>query len=258
MKASGRLLLAFVLAVVAGCSWAPQDRDVLYQVSTFSALLAGVLDGQVKVGELKRHGDLGIGSFEALDGEMVCLDGVADQVRGDGTVRVATDDATAPYADMTFFDADDSFALPEGVTLERLADVLNARLKARNLPLALKLTGTFSHVKARSCPAQPKPYPPLEEVLASQHVFEFRNVRGTMVGFLTPACMGGIGMPGCHLHFLTEDKSGGGHVLSFVAEQAVVEVDVTPRLELTLPESGRFLDADLSSAGAAPTPGSAH
>jgi len=47
----------------------------LFQVSTSGALVEGISQGVVTVGELKRHGDLGLGTFADLDGEMVVVDG---------------------------------------------------------------------------------------------------------------------------------------------------------------------------------------
>lgn len=44
--------------------------------------MQGVYDGEIEVGQLVQEGDLGIGTFEALDGEMVVLDGRVYQVRG--------------------------------------------------------------------------------------------------------------------------------------------------------------------------------
>ena len=45
-------------------------RDEVYQTSTMGALLAGVYEGNVTIRELLRHGDFGLGTFNALDGEM--------------------------------------------------------------------------------------------------------------------------------------------------------------------------------------------
>jgi acetolactate decarboxylase len=50
-------------------------RSTLYQVSTANALVEGVYEGAVRVDILRRHGDLGLGTFENLDGEMIILDG---------------------------------------------------------------------------------------------------------------------------------------------------------------------------------------
>ena len=46
----------------------------LFQVSTSGALVAGVYSGAVSVMSLLQHGDIGLGTFANLDGEMVVLD----------------------------------------------------------------------------------------------------------------------------------------------------------------------------------------
>jgi acetolactate decarboxylase len=50
-------------------------RHTPYQVSTATALVEGIYQGAVRVGTLREHGDLGLGTFENLDGEMVIVDG---------------------------------------------------------------------------------------------------------------------------------------------------------------------------------------
>ena len=67
-------------------------RSTLYQVSTANALVEGIYGRFVQVGPLRKHGNLGIGTFENLDGEMVVIDGHFFQVCGDGSVREAKDD----------------------------------------------------------------------------------------------------------------------------------------------------------------------
>ena len=48
-----------------------QVQDTLYQVSTATALVEGLYEGAVQVATLRAHGDLGLGTFEGLDSEMV-------------------------------------------------------------------------------------------------------------------------------------------------------------------------------------------
>src|SRR5438552_12381617 len=94
-----RALLAFVLVV--GCSRGP--RDTFVQYSTINALLAGAYDGDMTFGELRRHGDFGLGTFNALDGEMIALDGGYYQITADGAVRPVRDDMRTPFAVVTQF-----------------------------------------------------------------------------------------------------------------------------------------------------------
>ena len=44
---------------------------MLYQVSLLQALSLGRYDGSVAIGELKRNGDSGLGTFDGLDGERI-------------------------------------------------------------------------------------------------------------------------------------------------------------------------------------------
>ena len=60
----------------------------------------------MSIGELLSHGSFGLGTFNALDGEMVILDGQCFQLRGDGTTRPAAMDQHTPYATVTNFAPD--------------------------------------------------------------------------------------------------------------------------------------------------------
>jgi hypothetical protein len=62
----------------------------LYQTSLMSALLEGIYEGEVTYGELREHGDFGLGTFNQLDGEMVGFDGIFYQIRSDGSARRVT------------------------------------------------------------------------------------------------------------------------------------------------------------------------
>src|SRR5271167_4583945 len=79
------------------------SHHTLYQVSTAAALVEGIYQGAVRVGTLREHGDLGLGTFENLDGEMVVVDGQFFQVRSDGSVRECGDDVLSPFAAVTRF-----------------------------------------------------------------------------------------------------------------------------------------------------------
>ena len=54
----------------------------LFQYNTLSALMAGLYGGTLTIGELLEHGDLGIGTLDSIDGELIILDGKAYQAIG--------------------------------------------------------------------------------------------------------------------------------------------------------------------------------
>ncbi|HXX54830.1 MAG TPA: acetolactate decarboxylase, partial [Methanoregula sp.] len=46
-------------------------------------------------------------------------------------------------------------------------------------------------------------------------------------------------MAGYHLHFISDDRKTGGHVLDFSAgADTIIELDATPQIFITVPPSG--------------------
>ena len=56
----------------------------LFQYNTLGALMAGLYGGSFTIGELLEHGDLGVGTLDSIDGELIVLDGKAYQAKGSG------------------------------------------------------------------------------------------------------------------------------------------------------------------------------
>ena len=225
------LLLAAVLAIMpictSGCLSSPQDRDVLFQTSTISALSEGDFDGTLTYGDLRQHGDFGLGTFDNLDGEMIALAGKFYQIKADGKTNPVEDSMETPFAVVTFFEPDKTVSLDKMLDYEQLKQYLDSMLPARDIFYAIEVEGTFKYIKARSVSAQSKPYPSLAEALEGQTIFEFNDVTGTLVGFWCPTYVEGINAPGYHFHFITSDRQNGGHLLDCETENAKVEIDYT-------------------------------
>ena len=60
------------------------------------------------------------------------------------------------------------------------------------------------------------------------------------MGVYFPDYMDGINMPGWHLHFLSEDRSKGGHVFDVCIREGEVKVDRITNIYLNLPEEASF------------------
>jgi acetolactate decarboxylase len=220
-------------------------NDVLYQVSTIDALLQGVYDGALSVGELKTHGDFGIGTLNGLDGEMLALDGNYYQVKTDGVAYPVSEKMTTPFATVTHFETDKDLKLEKPMNLTELEQYLDLNLPSENFFYAVKIDGNFSHLKARSVSKQERPYPKLADAISNQTIFEFENVSGTLVGFRTPDFVQGINVPGYHLHFITANRSAGGHVLEFELENGTAALDTTTAFFMELPTSDSFTKVEL-------------
>ena len=59
---------------------------------------------------------------------------------------------------------------------------------------------------------------------ASSPSSRFAEATGTLAGFYTPSFLGSLSAPGLHLHFLSDDRSEGGHLLSCAPRGVRAEV----------------------------------
>ena len=192
-----------------------------------------------------KYGDFGIGTFNGLDGEMVFLDNIFYQIKSDGNVYKIDKSNKTPFAAITYFESDKETQLEEDYTFKEIEEYIDGILPSRNLPYAVKIKGKFKKIKVRSVPKQKKPYAKLIEIVKNQPVFELTDVEGTIVGFILPQYTSNINVPGCHFHFITEDKKKGGHVLEFSLENAVMQIDYTYDYYIILPQSDDFFKVKL-------------
>lgn len=248
------VLVAFVLVGIgmyAGLFLAapPEttDRDVLFQVSTINALLQGSYDGVYNFSMLETKGDFGIATLDRLDGEMIGFDGKFYQIKADGTVREVPPDETTPFASITWFEPDREVMIARADNFSDFSRQVEAAIPSPNLFYALRVDGTFPVMTTRAIPRQEKPYPRLVDASAEQSVFPLNNSSGTVAGFWTPDVVEGLNIPGMHLHYLTDDRSAGGHILDFSVENATVLIDLTPRFALWLPEGDQYAALDLGA-----------
>ena len=218
----------------------------IYQASTINALLEGIYDGQTSFAELARHGDFGLGTFNALDGEMTALDGAFFQTTSDGRVAPVEPAMRTPFAVMIFFDPTLAIEVKSEMDFPALSKALDQAVPSKNIFYALRCRGRFEQVQVRSVPRQAKPYPPLVQVVENQPVFDYRDIEGTLVGFRFPDYAQGLNVPGYHLHFLSDDRAAGGHVMRFSTRRTRVEIDVTSQFHMALPHDDAFLAAELT------------
>jgi acetolactate decarboxylase len=218
----------------------------VFQLSTINALLEGVYDGDMSYGQLKEHGDFGIGTFNALDGEMIAFDGGFWQVRGDGRVNPVPDSTLTPFATLLFFAPKIETEITGPLDFEGLKRFIDTKVTSNNLFCAVRIDGTFSSVHTRSVPRQSKPYPPLVDITEHQPEFDFENVEGTLVGFRFPDFAGGMNVPGYHIHFLTRDRQGGGHLLAMELDNGRLAIDEESAFHMELPNDPDFLDTNLA------------
>jgi acetolactate decarboxylase len=239
------LILGLSLAACQAGTGTKQD-DVLVQYSTLGSLMAGVYDGEMTFGELKEFGDFGLGTFNALDGEMIQVDHQIYQIKADGVAYLVDDKMKTPFSVVTYFDADQSIQLKEKITCEAFKDYLDDQLPTQNTAYAIKVMGSFEYMKTRSVPKQEKPYPLLSEVIETQPIFEFQSTDGIMIGFRLPVYMNIANAPGYHFHYLNNGRDAGGHVLDCIVQKATIEIDQMNEWYTIIPSDDEFYEVDFS------------
>jgi acetolactate decarboxylase len=225
-----------------------QDRETVYQLAPFLYILSGNYDGAATVAQFKAAGTLGIGTFNGLDGEAVLLDGTLYQVKGDGSVTVPEETRGMPFGTCTLFDGDLRRTMRRIASFDAFAKTLEADFDNKQIFYAVRADGLFTRMRVRSCDRQAKPYKPLAEATKYQHEYAYEKVRGTLVGFWTPPFVhGSVGVPGFHLHFISDDRQKGGHVLDFSADALALTLDPSPRLaiDFSAPVAVPLVDTDI-------------
>lgn len=226
---------------------AEREAHVLFQASTIGALLEGAYDGDLTFAELAEHGDLGLGTLNGLDGEMIAVDGCFFRADVDGSVTEVDGAARTPFAVVTRFEPTVDEQIGGPLDHEELLGRLDALIPAGAPSCAIRLDGHFDLVRARSVPRQSPPYRPLAEVVGEQRVFELSDVEGTMLGFRFPAYVEGIEVSGFHLHFIDEAKERGGHVLGSRSNGLRVRLDPSSDLHVELPPGVALGDPGLAA-----------
>jgi acetolactate decarboxylase len=221
------------------------DHHSLFQVSTSGAIVQGLYQGCVSVADLRRHGDVGLGTFENLDGEMILLDGHCYQARSDGTVIEAADSELTPFASVVNFAADREATLNDVQSLDDCTSAIDSLRTSENGIVSFRAHGRFQSLLLRAA-CKTESGVDLVEATSAQAEFSFSNIAGTLVGFWSPDFTKSISISGYHLHFISDDRSHGGHVLGLRTDELFLEINDVCDVHLAIPETAEFMSADLS------------
>ena len=160
-----------------------------------------------------------------MNGEMILLDGQMYQVKDSGKVQIPAASTKLPFAAVTFFNADYSEDINQVQNFDALKAAIDQMIVKKDRFYAIRVDGVFNQIQVRSESQQQKPYPSLTDALKNQDVFNYKNVKGTLVGFWCPNDIGTLNVVGYHFHFISDDYSQGGHVLDVNINTATVKLD---------------------------------
>ena len=242
MKYYSRIVVFLLFAATCSSGFAQRkgrQPDNLFQISTLNKLLLGEFEGKASFREVMRHGDFGLGTFAALDGEMVAVDGEFYQIRDDGIATLVSKEQLTPFVTVSFFTADDVFRIDDEISCTELYSLLQDRFDSNQSPYAIKISGYFEMLTTRSVPAQKQPYPSLIDALLEQVKFDLTQVDARLAGFWFPDEFADINVAGFHFHAITEQLTG-GHVLDCMAHGVEVEIDTINQLQIQFTEEKKL------------------
>ena len=226
MKKSYFLLICtFVSLVLSSCSLNQhQKQDILVQHSAICALRKGVYDGNLTFNALEQYGDFGIGFINSMDGTMIALDGEYYQIKSNSVARRIDPYQKTPFAIVTFFNFESKRKLKKNLSFAQFRQKKNEYMDSSNIFYALKIKGRFKSVRVSCYEKQEKPYPEFRKLIQSRKLYDFNDVKGTIVGFYYPEFANGMNPSGFHLAFINDQKTAGGNVVDFVIDNAVIEI----------------------------------
>jgi len=138
------IFFVYLIFSLGGCAAIPKT-DAVTQGSLINALLAGLYDGTFTQKDVAAWGDIGIGTFDRLDGEMIVLEGTTYQANTKGEVRALSKYRT-PFVTVKHFSPETEFEITVPLTLDGLKSAIDARLVDRNHVYAFRIKGTFKAV----------------------------------------------------------------------------------------------------------------
>ena len=219
-------------------------QNKIYQVSTLQALALGYSRAVINVGELLQEGDTGLGTFEDVNGEMIVMEGQCFRADQNGDVTEVSPQTGVPFAAVARLCGEQQFPLVNLPDITSVRTELTRKIEKRfglNSMQVVRIDGVFEKVDARSEAPYRSHHVTLKEVLSrTQKAFLFENIRGSLVGVYFPDYMDGINMPGWHLHFLSGDRSKGGHVFDVSIREGVANVDKITNIFINLPGEAAF------------------
>lgn len=193
--------------------------DQSFEMTAVDALLSGAFDGEITLAELLVHGDLGLGMLSGVDGELIVVDGQAWQALVDGRLVRPDLARTTLFAAVVAFSPGPALRLTGPFGLDELDVRLGAPWEQAGTD-AIMVAGHFAEVRVRS---------------VQQPALNLHGVDGTLVGFRFPDRREGGAVPCWYLHFVTADRSRGGHVLGFTLTEGRAWLDPISDLHVELP-----------------------
>ncbi len=224
----------------------------MFQVSTLQALSLGYTRAVIPVSEFLSHGNTGLGTFEGVNGEMIVIDGQCYQADKHGKVCLADPSAGVSFAVIAECGDDKKVQLDSCASIEDLKEQLDHVVDDAfelNSMHVVRINGLFEKISARSESGSMTHHVELKDILAGRQLdFVFTHTAGSLIALRFPDYMDGINATGWHFHYISGDRTQGGHVFDLSFEKAEAFIETVSQIELLMPTGPMFDTYDLKSA----------
>ena len=227
----------------------PRDGKAIQQFSFVDALVAGLFDGAFSAATVAAQGTLGVGCGDALDGELVLLGDELVVCRADGVTPV-DGQARIPFAEVVQFEPTFTHEITSPLTEAEFEALVDELVPSHNLFYALRVEGEFESVTVREAVRQQRPFKGLADAVKDQHESQITETTGTLLGFKGPDVFQGLSVADYHLHYLSSDRSEGGHSMDFVMRRGTLHMEAYAAFTLRLPQTESYLAAELDDMNA--------
>lgn len=218
----------------------------LYTFGHASAFIGGLYDAHISYGQIKPYGNFGLGAPDKLDGEIVIFNNKFYQTQSSGKTFEVKYTEKTPFVIINHFKSDQKIKRTGPLNKEQLFQLLDSVLTKKNGIYAVHIRAKFASVKTRAFPIiTEKPYQPMAQLLSLQRFFNFENVEGDLIGYRLPGYMEGANITGYHFHFLSDDKTKGGHLIDLTLNDITIEIDELNGFSIFPPPTEAFQKFDL-------------
>jgi len=109
-----------------------KKSTVMFQYSTINAVMQGQYEGDIDLHEVGKNGDMGLGTINELDGEMVELDGKFYQINGAGKLKKLDKRTKTPFAVTTNFKANKIITLENIESINQFGEQVKTKFDNKN------------------------------------------------------------------------------------------------------------------------------
>lgn len=218
-----------------------------FQAGLVRGMLQGVYQGDVDFKTLASHGDIGLGTFNGVDGEMIALDGKFYRADQDGNVSLVAPTMLTPFSVVAKASPSIVFSTQAVTSLKALNALIDKHLPTPNIFYLIRVDADFEWISLRSEACLAGAIGPLAEMLPKlQKKFELTQVQGSLVAAYCPAYSSGVSIPGYHYHFIDRARSKGGHAFDARISKAQIMITALREFRLHLSANQAFDTADLN------------